>query len=301
MMRTEETQRIEEYLERKARRIDYELYRFRFRGGDKRSVLNRLKEYQNGDGGFGNAIEPDLRLPQSTAVATWMAFKFIEEVDPAEMDPILQGGLRYLITTYDRERNGWAIVRPEVDEYPHAPWWDYKVAMNHFGWGNPSAEILAFLIRYHHLVDAEEIIDALTTTALERIREVDPTSFHEVFNFKALYDRANSELKMPLRNPLTRLIRKSVSTSPDQWKSYVATPLKFVTSPDDPLIDLFEDGLIRKNLEFLVDEIIDGDHWEPDWHWSGNYVEAWETAKREWSGHLTVTNMTILRNFGVVA
>jgi hypothetical protein len=35
----------------------------RFSGGDRHDILNELVKFQNGDGGFGNGMEPDFRLP----------------------------------------------------------------------------------------------------------------------------------------------------------------------------------------------------------------------------------------------
>ncbi len=285
-----QTSRIETYLEKRARPIDLARYDFHFRGGDASAVLRALKPYQNDDGGFGHALEPDVCLPQSTALATGVAFQFINEVDPDPMNEVLRGGLMYLLNAYDRERNGWAVVPLEVDCHPHAPWWDYETAMAHFGWGNPSAGILGVLVKYRHVVDAEEIIGAATEKALKRICEVDPSSFHEVLNFKTLYQLADEGLKEQLKDPLARLISESACLSPDEWKSYVATPLKFVSSPDDPFIDLFDKGLIEANLQFLADEIVGGDHWEPNWNWAGTYPGDWEIARQEWSGHITVAN-----------
>ena len=58
---------IEHYLDENARAIDVAMYNLYFRNGDASAVLAELAKYQNEDGGFGNAIEPDLRLPESTA------------------------------------------------------------------------------------------------------------------------------------------------------------------------------------------------------------------------------------------
>ncbi len=300
MISSRQLQEIAAYLRRNARAVDLARFNFHFCNGDTSDVLAALAPYQNEDGGYGKAIEPDLRLPQSTAIGTLAAFQCIGEAAPDPANEILTRGLNYFISTYDRARNGWAIIRPEADGHPHAPWWDYAGAMNHFGWGNPSAEILGLLIKYRHVVDAGSIIDAVKERACARINEIDPSSFHEVLNFNALYCHADDELKSKLEDPLRQLVRNAACTSPDEWKSYVAPPLKFIASPDDPFIDLFMAELIEKNLEFIAGGIVGGDHWEPNWDWGDCYPEAWATAKQEWSGYITVANLLTLKNFGAV-
>jgi len=140
----------------------------------------------------------------------------------------------------------------------------------------------------------------LTERALSRVQEVDPSDFHEVFNFKALYDLSGQALRSQLLEPLGRLITNSVTVNPDEWSSYVATPLNFLTSRADPFARLFDEDTLRKNLEFLVASMVNDDHWEPNWDWSGTYPTDWAIAKQEWSGHLTVRNVRTLLRFGVI-
>ena len=292
--------KIQAYLAANARPLDLALFNFYFYNGSTPAVLDELKKYQNPDGGFGNALEPDCRLPQSTALATWRAFQVMNEVGTPSDNAMLQYGLNYLIDTYDKTRTGWAIVRPEVDDYPHAPWWNYKAAMAGFGWGNPSAELLGFLIKYGDSRTAG-IVEALKKKAVARIKGVAPSDFHEVFNFKALYELADEDLRKQLKTPLEKIITSAANTNSDEWQGYMATPLRFIASPDDPFAHLFSKEIIQKNLEFLVKSALNGDHWEPNWDWSGAYPKDWEIAKREWSGELTVKNMVTLNNFGAVS
>lgn len=291
--------KVEQYLEKNARSIDLALYNFHFRRGDALAVLDEVSKYQNEDGGFGKAIEPDLRLPQSTALATWMGFQFIKEVDVDLEHQVIGRALKYLVNTYDKERNGWSIVIPEVDSYSHAPWWNYQAAMRHFSWGNPSAEIFGLLM-FYKVEGVDGLIGSLKEEALKQIKVVNSKNFHEVFNFKALYELADEAFKKDLKESVAGLVEQAANTNPDEWSGYVATPLKFITSPNDPFIELFNESLIQKNLDFIIDKCVNDDHWEPNWDWSGKYPEDWERAKVEWSGFLTVRNMMTLKNFGKI-
>lgn len=299
-IKAEQAKRIETYLAAKARSLDSARYRYRVGDGEARAIVTALRPYQNDDGGFGHGIEPDLRVPDSTAIATWMAFQYLNDAGETVSHDVIERALHYFIDTYDEERNGWRIVSPRVEHYAHAPWWDYTSAMSHFGWGNPSAAILGFLLRYRDIVDGGKLIERLRSRALSRITEVDASHFHEVLTFRSLYRDGDASLKGALRTPLSQLIRRAVETSPDAWSGYVATPLTFIASPDDPFRDLFERETLEANLVFLLDTIVDGDHWEPNWNWSGKYPAEWEQAKQDWSGYLTAQNMLALRGFGVV-
>ena len=57
---TEEMQcRIRRWIERNARPLEWALYRQKFENGSESAVLEALSAYQNPDGGFGYALEPD--------------------------------------------------------------------------------------------------------------------------------------------------------------------------------------------------------------------------------------------------
>jgi len=294
-LQKEQIKKIEIYIENYARPLDRALYNFHTHAGSVDSVFAALAKFQNEDGGFGNAIEPDMRQPQSTSIATWFAFQYIKQITDQPYNAIIKHALNYLVLTLDDNKVGWLVVAPEVDDHPHAPWWNYDSAINNFGWGNPAAEVLGLFIHYgdksHH-----DLIVRLTDKALERIGHVPPSDFHEIFCFKALYELADAELQNQLKEPLEKLIKQAVSTNPDEWAGYVATPLKFMNGPDDPFISLFEPSLIKQNIDFVISNLQD-DHWEPNWTWQEQYPEQWEIAKQEWSGELTVKNLLLLKSF----
>jgi hypothetical protein len=50
-----------DFILRNARVLDGRRFAFRFDGGDSADVVAALRPYQNADGGFGHALEPDLR------------------------------------------------------------------------------------------------------------------------------------------------------------------------------------------------------------------------------------------------
>lgn len=63
--------RAKVFIKTKARGLERSLFEYEFENGSQESVLAELITYQNKDGGFGNGIEPDFWLPNSSPMATW--------------------------------------------------------------------------------------------------------------------------------------------------------------------------------------------------------------------------------------
>ena len=59
-------QKARSFIFEHGRILDQRLFEFHFEGRSNEAVLLALKIYQNEDGGFGKALEPDLRSPLST-------------------------------------------------------------------------------------------------------------------------------------------------------------------------------------------------------------------------------------------
>jgi hypothetical protein len=66
-----------------ARLIDRRRFAARFEGADPGGVLAALDAYRNADGGYGWALEPDLRVPESQPAAALHAFEILAEIAPA--------------------------------------------------------------------------------------------------------------------------------------------------------------------------------------------------------------------------
>ncbi len=58
------------WIYRNSRQLDLAMWQYEFENGNKDNVLLALSYYQNVDGGFGNALEPDCWNPESTPYTT---------------------------------------------------------------------------------------------------------------------------------------------------------------------------------------------------------------------------------------
>ena len=82
-----------------ARPLEIALFHYLFESGATDRVLEALGHNQNEDGGFGHALEPDLRSPESSALCTSIAFQTLRLVGARYTHPMVASGIRYLIDT----------------------------------------------------------------------------------------------------------------------------------------------------------------------------------------------------------
>ena len=127
-----------------ARPLEIARYDYIFEKSSADGVLRELSAFQNHDGGFGHGIESDFHLPDSTPIATSVGLRILDALPSSKLrDEMITKALQYLRTAFFLDRVGWFSVTPEVNEYPHAPWWTYDISTKmtpiDMSWGNPSA------------------------------------------------------------------------------------------------------------------------------------------------------------------
>lgn len=85
--------RAKALIERHARPLEQRIYVYEFVQGPKDAIFEALKAFQNPDGGFGNALEPDLRLPDSSVLATTVGMQVLREFEAPADHPLVRGAL----------------------------------------------------------------------------------------------------------------------------------------------------------------------------------------------------------------
>src|SRR5690606_40417500 len=100
-----------------------------------------------------------------------------------------------------------------------------------------------------------------------------------------------------LLDELKRVVNATVERDPEQWKGYGLQPLAVITSPESPFAPDFADAL-QHNLDFVIQNQGEDGGWGPNWSWGNQWEEAWEQAKRDVSGVITLDNLLKLRSFG---
>jgi hypothetical protein len=103
-----------------ARLVDRHRYSMLFANGATGAVVEALCGYRNPDGGFGHALEPDLRCPDSQPAPTLYALEILNEAGAAHGD--LARGARSWVARIAAPDGGIPSVLAGFEDYPHAPW-----------------------------------------------------------------------------------------------------------------------------------------------------------------------------------
>lgn len=142
-------QKARTFIYRNARPIDLLRWQYHFEGGSKEAVLTALAAYQNEDGGFGHALEPDAWNPNSTPIQTWAATEVLREIDFTDSThPIITGILQYLASGKDFEGKFWYNTVCSNNNYPHASWWHTDSDSTCHNDYNPTACLAGFITRF---------------------------------------------------------------------------------------------------------------------------------------------------------
>ncbi|MEV6287733.1 hypothetical protein [Kribbella sp. NPDC051770] len=110
----------EQFVLANARLIDRHRLAVLLHGAPADQVVDALVAYRTSDGGFGHALEPDVRCPGSQTSAVLHALDVLAAVDA--LDHPLVGEIGDWLTTITNPDGGVPTVLPSADGFPRAPW-----------------------------------------------------------------------------------------------------------------------------------------------------------------------------------
>ncbi|MCU0519301.1 MAG: hypothetical protein MUF84_01210 [Anaerolineae bacterium] len=294
-------QRARAFIFEHGRPLEQAKYTVIFEHSPVERIWEALAAFQNADGGFGHGMEPDLRLPVSSVLATTVGLQVLREFRAPPDHPLVQGAMRYLVATYDAAIEAWPIIPPAANEAPHAPWWIYDKDVAE-RWGaflaNPRAEIVGYLHDYAALIPPD-LCDHLTAAALEYLAtHAETLEMHEILCYVRLAQSAGllAGTKRELVRLLTPVVDQTVIKDSARWGEYGLMPIEIVQGTDSLFAGLLAD-VASANLDYEIAHHAEDGIWRPRWDWAGLYPEDWEQAKQDWSGWLTMRMLTILKRF----
>ena len=294
-------QRAKTFVMEQGRDLDRALLAYHFEAGSADDVLAALASFQNNDGGFGHGLEPDLRTPASSVIATTVAFQNFRSLRVPADHPMVRRAIEYLLEAYDVSRQVWPIIPPEVEDAPHAPWWDYAGSEAGFGGFliNPRVEIVGYLHDFSGIVPSE-LLNTLTTAVFEHLESLpDEVEMHDIICFVSLAETASlpQSYRERIWAKLAKAAEHGVARQPEQLTGYVLKPLYLVSSPESPLAAGLADE-VAMNLDFEIEQQGEDGTWSPSFSWGDQYPEAWQIARREWQARITLSTLRVLRDFG---
>jgi hypothetical protein len=287
------------FIKENARPLEKALYNFYFENGSVEQVLLELSKYQNEDGGFGHALESDVRLAASNQLATSVAFQILSELNIGPDNHIVKRAIDYLARNYKAEFKGWLFLPPEVDAVPRAIWWNYDANENNNYNCNPSAEIAGYLARYRNLAP-QNIVDEAVTAAIDYLKKnYDTLTMHDIFCYQRLAKELSPSEKTFILDLLRKILRKNTTFDNKKWCEYGASPLSYINSPAYELADIFTKEELDANFDYIIHRQQEDGSWLPNWNWC-RFEEEWDVAKMEWMGVITLNNLKILNSFNQI-
>ena len=271
-----------------ARVLDRRVFERLFSGGPAEPVRDAVAAYRNADGGFGHALEPDLRTAASQPAAVEMALRIMDLADAWD-EPLVRAAIDWLATVAPAE-GGATFVLPTLSQGPHAPWW---VAPD----GNPASPIqtgqIAGLLYSRHF--AHPWLDGATRFMWSAIDELtEPENGYVMFGVLAFLeevpDRARAQAAFDRVGPL--LLSRGLVTLDPAAAGETQSPLDFAPRPDSIARRLFDQRTVGAHLDHLAAAQRDDGGWMFNW-------PAWSpAAEADWRGFLTVDALRVLRGNG---
>lgn len=267
----------------KHRKIDYYLIQSIYENKDD-EILTELLKYQNKDGGFGNSLEPDVRMEESSVLATATAIKVLDSIRDKEKSKVIREHIvSYLESVYDTKRNGFKMVSKEVDNYPRAIWWNYKDLESNFPYGNPDPEIVGFLYENREFIKTLNLL-SLINKVIDFVKSDSflSSGMHTLLSTMYFYKRMDKDIKNLIHDRLHELVTIELDKHKDNYSEYGLEPYKvFVVDAhfvNTHLIDL------GKNLAYNLDKVKNLEV-KPNWEWH-QYEKESKQAMLDWTGYL---------------
>lgn len=295
------------FILKNSRPLDMARWNYLFENGSKEDVISVLKTYQNDDGGFANALEPDCWNINSTPLQTWVATQIIKEINLDDKNhPIIKGILDYLSSKDEFDGHRWHGLNTVVtnDNYPHAPWWSYsqKQELTY----NPTASLIGFILKY------AEKDTAIYRSACELSKEAynyfkknfPLESMHESACFVELYHYIKEcsifnllDMK-EFKKLLQKQIKQVITYDTKIWSTdYICKPSLFINSKSSEFY-LENKEICDFEYEFILKTQNEDGSWGVTWDWN-DYPEQWAISKNWWQSDIIIKNIKYIREFNL--
>jgi hypothetical protein len=264
-----------------ARLVDRHRYSLLFKGGPAEAVIDALRGYRNPDGGFGHALEPDLRSPGSQPAPTLYALEILNEAGAADGE--LARSARAWVERVAASDGGIPSVLPGFEDYPHAPWYQPE----------PGSVLTLALAAALHAggVTADEWLDRATGWCWRAIETNERPGGYWLKYACAFLDAAPDEQR-------ARAAVESLATRADATavapvggvEGEALRPLDLSPRPGSRSRGLVSEAQVEGHLDLVESEQQEDGGWIFDWL-------AWSPAQTtDWRGNVTIRALTWLRD-----
>lgn len=270
-----------------ARLLERAIFAYKFLNAPSNRILQILRTYLNDDGGFGHALEPDLRCPESQPLFVEFALRTLYDCNLR--DPELAAKACEFVSRHADLKNGIPLVFPSFKQYPHPTHMDGPSA------SQPSMDRLSGLVG---LLYWQGIRNPWLTQAVEScaafISSTRFTDAHTILTAFCLVEALSPErpVDQMLEKLKADLFGASFFNLDAQTMTYGLSPLIFAPTPTSYLRKLFTDAQIGAHLDALEQQQ------EKDGGWPIQWEPPAGTSRPEWRAYKTVVALSTLRAYG---
>jgi hypothetical protein len=258
-----------------------------FADGPAAPVRAALLAYANPDGGFGHALEPDLRGPGSQPLPAQHALEILLDELGTPDDPLVGATCDWL-EAHSSPEGGVPFVLAGAFEHPHAPW--FAAGEQTDAGLNPAAAIAALLHAHGVEHPWRERATAFCWDAIERLESSSAYELRAILPF--LQHAPDRDRAARALERIAPFIAEQVTLDPAAGGRDKHRPWDFAPDPGSPARALFDDATFDANLDALAAAQQDDGGWTFDWL-------VWTPATElEWRGIMTIRNLGILRAYG---
>ena len=266
-----------------ARLVDRHRYAMLFLSGPRAPVAAALSGYQNDDGGFGHALEPDLRCPQSQPAPTLYALEMLQEARLSDSE--MARGARAWIASIAADDGGIPQALPGFEPYPHSPWWSSA----------PGSMLTFALAAVMHAgtLTGEEWLGRATEWCWRAIEgAATPSGYWLKFACAFLDTVPDEDRARAALAALRPRIDLAKLTPTGGIEGERIRPLDISPRPDSRSRQLFSAADIDAHLDDVEAGQLEDGGWMFDWL-------AWAPAQTaDWRGTVTIRALTWLRDNG---
>ena len=294
------------FVYRNARPLDLARFRFHFENGSIDDVLHALSFYQNDDGGFAYAIEPDNWNINSNPIGAWAAAMILREIGFTDTEhPIMKGLLNYLDSGKDFSGGKWYNTVAGNNDYPHAVWWECDDPEG-IPSDNPTVSLAGFALCFAD--KNSSIYQKAGGIAKKAVRNFLQNPTDEPHTFRCFSDLLGYceeiegfdvfDLKT-LRESVISRVNDIICSDTERWTTdYVCTP-SFFFFKNNRIFKTINRDLCKREVEMIYDSQLEDGSYPVVWKWHNDYRE-FEISANWWKSDIIIRNMQLFREFGIL-
>lgn len=271
------------------RLLERRIFEYVFCEGSPTHILHAIRAYLNEDGGFGHALEPDLRAPESQPLHVEFGLRMLYECNMKDID--LTNKVCDFVSRHADLQAGIPTIFSSSNNYPRAEHWNEPSSIQ------PSMDRLTGLVglmKWQGIV--HPWLDQVIEICLHDIATRRYEDTHTILTAFCLLESLpqTDDILEKFEKLSNELLQSRFFSLEASSQSYGLTPLDFSPSPHSYCRRIFSDRIIMEHLEVLGSKQDEDGGWPIQWNPPG------EMARLEWRAIKTLESLIILKSYNKI-